>query len=267
MIPFAPPAIRKVQATRYVTPLREGGSLPAIIEADDDGTYVCKFRGAGHGEKALIAELMSGELGRALGLPIPDIVLVELDADLGRTERDPEIQSLIESSGGLNLALDYLPGAIEFDVLDRSSLDPLLASEIVWFDAYITNVDRTPRNPNMLFWQRGLWLIDHGSSLYFHHTWDDYLGASKSPFLPIKDHVLLPAAARLEEANAALRARFSPDLIESIVALIPGSWLERANGFAGPAEHRAAYTRYLQSRLQAAPIFVEEAQRARAQRV
>src|SRR4029079_16252070 len=164
--------VRTVRAVRYVTPLREGGSLPAIIEAEDDGMYVLKFRGAGQGPKALIAELVGGELGRAVGLPVPEIVFVELDPDLARTEPDPEIQSLIRESAGLNLALAYLPGSVTYDpVADKLTAD--LASMIVWFDAYLTNVDRTPRNANMLMWHRRLWLIDHGAALYFHHTWNN----------------------------------------------------------------------------------------------
>lgn len=256
-----PPTIRTVTITRYVTPLREGGSLPAIVEADDDGTYVLKFRGAGQGAKALIAELVAGEIARALGVPVPEIVLAELDPDLGRTEGDPEIQDLIKRSAGLNLAIDYLPGSIEFDVLDRSTLAPLLASSIVWFDAYVTNVDRTARNPNMLFWRKTLWVIDHGASLFFHHNWSGYRERSRKPFPQIKDHVLLPVASALLEADAALRSRLTPTLIEAIVDLIPDIWLEAEPEFASPAEHRAAYTRYLQDRIDAAPVFVEEAKR------
>jgi HipA-like kinase len=259
------PAVRKVTVTRYVTPLREGGSLPAIVEADDDGTYVCKFRGAGQGAKALIAELVAGEIGRAAGVPVPDIVLAELDPDLGRTERDPEIQGLIKASAGLNLALDYLPGAIEFDVLDRSALTPLLASSIVWFDAYVTNVDRTARNPNLLFWRKELWLIDHGASLYLHHNWGNYQAGDHKPFPQIRDHVLLPVASALPEADAALRNRLTPELIAAIVDLIPDVWLEPHPEFASPADNRAAYTRYLQDRLEATSLFLEEALNARAQ--
>src|SRR5215470_8803960 len=166
-------SLRTVIATRYVTPLREGGSLPAIIEADDDGMYVLKFHGAGQGPKALIAELVAGEVARAAGLPVPEIVFVELDPELARTEPDPEIQALIRASTGLNLALDYLPGAMTFDPVAEKP-EAALASAVVWFDAYVTNVDRTPRNTNMLVWHRRLWLIDHGASLYFHHTWKDY---------------------------------------------------------------------------------------------
>src|ERR671926_1038404 len=186
--------LRTVSVTRYVTPLREGGSLPAIVEADDDGLYVLKFRGAGQGLKALIAELLAGELARALGLPVPEIVFVEVAAELARTEPDPEIQDLIRASEGLNLALDYLPGSIAFDPA-AEKVEPGLASSIVWFDAYVTNVDRTARNTNMLMWHRRLWLIDHGAALYFHHNWDDYLARSRNPFRQIKDHVLLAAAS------------------------------------------------------------------------
>src|SRR3954465_2946380 len=162
--------IRSIRVTRYVTPLREGGSLPAIVEADDEGLYVLKFRGAGQGPKALIAELVCGELARLSGLLVPEIVLVELEAELARTEPDPEIQDLIRASAGLNLALDYLPGSVTFDPLvDRPTAD--IASAIVWHDAFVTNVDRTPRNSNLLMWHRRLWLIDHGAALYFHHSW------------------------------------------------------------------------------------------------
>src|SRR3982751_6029336 len=195
--------LRTVTATRYVTPLREGGSLPAIIEADDDGIYVLKFRGAGQGPKALIAELVAGEVARAVGLPVPEIVFVELDPELARTEPDPEIQALIRASAGLNLALDYLPGAVTFDPVAEKP-DAELASSVVWFDAYVTNVDRTPRNTNMLMWQRRLWLIDQGEALYFHHTWNYKRERSRDPFPLIKNHVLLNFAASLGEADAEM---------------------------------------------------------------
>src|ERR1700748_3754334 len=182
--------LRTINATRYVTPLREGGSLPAIVEADDAGMYVLKFRGAGQGPRALIAELVGGEMARALGLPVPEIVLIDLDGDLARTEPDPEIQDLIKKSAGLNVALDYLPGSVMFDpVVEKPAAD--LASDIVWFDAYVTNVDRTARNANMLMWHRQLTLIDHGAALYFHHSWDDYLERSTDSFHRVKDHILL----------------------------------------------------------------------------
>src|SRR5712691_8001647 len=208
--PLSSPKVRTVAATRYVTPLREGGSLPAIVEADDDGMYVLKFRGAGQGPKALIAELMAGEIARASGLPVPEIVFVELDPALARTEPDPEIQHLIRASAGLNLGLDYLPGAVTFDpVADKPDAD--LASSVVWFDAYVTNVDRTPRNTNMLIWHRRLWLIDHGATLYFHHTWNDYLERSRTLFPMIKDHVLLQFAGSLQEVDATMTGRVTPD--------------------------------------------------------
>ncbi len=257
--------LRTVTVTRYVTPLREGGSLPAIVEANDDGLYVLKFRGAGQGVKALIAELIAGELGRALGLPVPEIVFMELDPVLGRSEPDYEIRSLIKASEGLNLALDYLPGALEFSPLDASRLDPLLASSIVWFDAYVTNVDRTPRNTNMLFWHRRLILIDHGSSLYFHHNTGDFLSRSRSPFPPIKDHVLLPVASALDEADALMTKALSPENLQQTVNLIPGSWLNSDPFFADRDAHREAYLAYLLDRLAASRNFVEEAKNARAQ--
>ena len=196
-------ALRTVVATRYVTPLREGGSLPAIVEADDDGTYVLKFRGAGQGPKALIAELLAGEIARAAGLPVPEIVFVELDPELARTEPDPEIQELIRASAGLNLALDYLPGAVTFDPVAWKP-DADFASSVVWFDAYATNVDRTARNTNMLVWHRKLWLIDHGAAFYFHHTWNNALERSRDPFPLIKEHVLLEFASSLAEADSRM---------------------------------------------------------------
>ncbi len=253
--------LRTLTVTRYVTPLREGGSLPAIVEADDDGLYVLKFRGAGQGVKALIAELVAGEIGRALELPVPEIVLMELDPVLGRSEPDYEIRSLIKASAGVNLALDYLPGALEFNQLDASRLDPALASSIVWFDAYVTNVDRTPRNTNMLFWHRRLMLIDHGSSLYFHHSTDDFLSRSRIPFPPIKDHVLLPVASALEETDAHMTKTLTPEMIQKTVDMIPGSWLNSDPFFAD----REAYQAYLLDRLAASHYFVEEALHARAQ--
>src|SRR2546429_2357127 len=213
--------LRTLTATRYVTPLREGRSLPSIVEADGDGLDVLKIRGAGQGPKALIAEMVAGEIARALELPVPEIVFAELDPMLGRSEPDFEIQALIKASVGLNLALDYLPGALAFDTLDASALDPLLASSIVWFDAYVTNVDRTPRNTNMLFWHRRLMLIDHGSSLYFHHSTADYLSRSRSPFSLIKEHVLLAAASALEKADALAKETLTADMIQHIVNLIP----------------------------------------------
>lgn len=257
---------RTVTASRYVTPLREGGSLPAIIEADDDGLYVLKFRGAGQGPKALIAELLAGEIGRLAGLPVPEIVFVVLPPDLARTEPDAEIQSLIGASGGLNLALDYLPGSVTFDPLVYQP-DTKLASAVVWFDALVCNVDRTARNVNMLMWHRRLWLIDHGAALYFHHAWNQRDQHALSPFPLIKDHVLLKFASALKEADAEMKARILIDKIAGIVELIPDAWLADDPGFDSKAEQRDAYLNYFAARLASSDIFVKEALRARASHV
>jgi hypothetical protein len=255
-------AVRTVMATRYVTPLREGGSLPAIVEADDDGLYVLKFRGAGQGPKALIAELIAGEVGRTLGLPVPDIVFVNLDAALAGTEPDPEIQDLLKASVGLNLALDYLPGSVTFDpVVDK--VPPALASAVVWFDAYVTNVDRTARNANMLMWHKGLWLIDHGAALYFQHTWAKYMERSRSAFEQIKDHILLPSATMLGEVDATIAEGLTPERIIDIVGLVPDAWIETGSVFKSAEESRRAYRDYLIRRLEPPRPFVEEAERAR----
>jgi hypothetical protein len=255
--------LRTVNATRYVTPLREGGSLPAIVEADDAGMYVLKFRGAGQGPKVLVAEIIVGEIARAAGLAMPEIVLIELDADLARTEPDPEIQQLIRASAGLNLAFDYLPGSITFDPI-ADQPDAMLASSIVWLDAYTSNVDRTARNANMLMWHRKLWLIDHGAALYFHHGWGDGADRSASPFPAIKDHILLKFADALDETDAAMIARISPALIQEVVALVPDAWLASDKAFASPSQTREAYVQHLSRRLAAPRAFLEEAKRARS---
>jgi hypothetical protein len=254
--------MRTVNAARYVTPLREGGSLPAIIEADDDGMYVLKFRGAGQGTKALIAELISGELARAAGLLVPELVFVNLDPEIAKTEPDPEIQDLIRASGGLNLGLDYLPGSVMFDAVAEKP-DADLASRIVWFDAYVTNVDRTPRNANMLMWHRKLWLIDHGASLYFHHAWTDMDQRSKDPFTLIKHHILLPFADAIEAADKAMTAVIDEAGIKEIVDLVPNEWMLGDSPFSTTAENRQAYVDYLTRRLDEPRHFVEEAMRAR----
>jgi hypothetical protein len=243
--------------------LREGGSLPAIVEADDDGMYVLKFRGAGQGPKALIAELVAGETARAAGLPVPEIVFIELDIDLARTERDPEIQSLIKASAGLNLALDYLPGAVTFDPV-AEKVDASLASSIVWFDAYVSNVDRTPRNTNLLMWHRRVWLIDHGAALNFHYARNDYLESSRNPFPLIKDHVLLPFANSLREVDSKIAGRLTQDVIRSIVKLIPDAWLVGDTVFDDSNQHRDAYLEYLMNRLEQPHVFLEEAIRAQS---
>ena len=256
-------SLRTVMATRYITPLREGGSLPSIVEADDDGLYVLKFRGAGQGPKALIAELVAGEIARAAGLSVPELVFIELDPELARTEPDPEIQALIRASAGLNLALDYLPGAVTFDPVAEKP-EAALASAVVWFDAYVTNVDRTPRNTNMLIWHRQLWLIDHGATLYFHHTWDNYRERSRAAFPLIKDHVLLQFASALHDVDVQMTGRVTPDIIDSIVTLIPDAWLAGDAAFGESHQYRDAYMEYLRNRLEPPHVFLEEAIHARS---
>lgn len=256
------PELRTVNVVRYVTPLREGGSLPAIVEADDEFLYVLKFRGAGQGVKALIAELVAGELARTLGLRIPELVFANLDESFGRTEPDEEIQDLLRFSEGLNLGLHYLSKAITFDAL-VTTVDATLASQIVWLDCLITNVDRTARNTNLLMWHKELWLIDHGAAFYFHHSWNNWQEQAKRPFVQIKDHVLLPQASELAAVNTAFKAMLTPEKIQSIVSLIPDDWLTGDAPFATPEEHRQAYAQFLETRLAHTEIFVNEAQHAR----
>ena len=257
-------SIRTVAVTRYVTPLREGGSLPALVEADDGFLYVLKFRGAGQGLKALVAELIAGELARSLGLRMPEIVLARLDEAFGRTEPDEEIQDLLKASTGLNMGLHYLSGAITFDPL-VTAVPARLASQIVWLDCLVTNVDRTVRNTNMLIWHKELWLIDHGASLYFHHSAQPWQEQSRRPFVAVKDHVLLPQAAELDEVDAEYRRLLTPERLAGIVALVPDEWLINANDPTEEpvAERRDMYVRFLQDRLACSAIFVEEATRAR----
>jgi hypothetical protein len=252
--------MRTVRAIRYLTPLREGGSVPAIVEADDDGTYVAKFRGAAQGPRALVAELVAGEIGRLLGLPVPQLVLIELDALLARSEPDEEIQALLRKSAGLNIALDYLPGALNWEPALAPPPDPALAAAVVWFDAFITNVDRTPRNPNMLRWHRELYLIDHGASLYFHHNWNDHLARSRAPFAMIHNHALLPLAGDLRAADAALAPRITLEALREIVAQVPDDWLA---GEVLPEDMRRGYVEHLWSRVSAPRAFVEEAIRGK----
>jgi hypothetical protein len=259
-------ALRTLAATRYVTPLREGGSMPAIVEADDAGLYVLKFRGAGQGANALVAEVLAGEIARAAGLPVPELVLMELDPDLARTEPDPEIQALIRASAGTNLALDYLPGATAFDpVADHPAPD--LASAIVWVDAFVSNVDRTARNTNMLMWHRRLWLIDHGAAFYFHHAGGDYVARAREPFAMIANHVLLPFASAIAEVDDALAQRLAPPILRGIVDLVPAPWLAGDPAFGSVDARRAAYVAYLCARAEAPRAFMQEAVRARSQHV
>lgn len=256
------PQIRTVNVTRYVTPLREGGSLPAIAEADDDFLYVLKFRGAGQGAKALIAELIGGETARTLGFKVPEIVFANLDTAFGRAEPDEEIQDLLKASVGLNLALHYLSGSITFDP-SVTSVDPLLASKIVWLDCLLTNVDRTARNTNMLSWHKELWLIDHGASLYFHHSWHNWEEMAVRPFAQIKDHVLLPRASEIERADEEFKLLLTPEKIRSIVNLVPEEWFHRDWQTESPSEIREVYASFLESRVASSEVFVKEAQHAR----
>ena len=256
------PEIRKVNVTRYITPLREGGSLPAIAEADDGFLYVLKFRGAGQGPKALIADLIGGEVARLLGLKVPEIVLADLDTAFGRTEPDEEIQDLLKASVGLNLGLHYLSGAITFDPA-VAKIDPLLASQIVWLDCLLTNVDRTARNTNMLVWQKQLWLIDHGASLYFHHSWENWEQKATQPFLQVKDHVLLPQATELEDVDKTYSALLNEANIKAVVSLLPDAWLETDRAEATASQRRQVYTDFLLRRIASSAVFVKAAMDAK----
>ena len=256
--------LRAVNVTRYITPLREGGSLPGLVEADDGFMYVLKFRGAGQGKKALIAELIGCEIARKLGLRVPELVFATLDIAFGRIEGDEEIQDLLKASVGTNLGVHYLSGAVTFDPV-VTHVDPLLASRIVWLDSLIMNVDRTARNTNLLWWHKEVWLIDHGASLYFHHSWSDW-DVRKKPFPKIKDHVLLPAASRLNEVNASGKLALDEVLIRSILDQVPDEWLDD-HAFSSPGEQREAYCTFLMHRIADADYFVEEANYARAQRI
>lgn len=254
--------LRTANVIRYIMPLREGGSLPALAEADDGFKYVVKFRGAGHGTKALIAELIGGEIARALGFRIPELIFLELDEAFGRTEGDEEIQDLLQSSRGLNLGLHFLSGALTFDPV-VTKIDPETASGIVWLDAFLTNVDRTFHNTNMLMWHKELWLIDHGASLYFHHTWTNWQKLSLSPFTQVKDHVLLPFADQLEETDAAFKRILTPEKIREIVNAVPDDWLNWTEGSETPQDLRDIYIQFLEERIKHSELFVNEAQNAR----
>jgi len=256
------PQLRTVNVIRYVTPLREGGSMPAIAEADDEFLYVLKFRGAGQGVKALIAEIIGGEIARALGFKVPEIVFANLDKAFGRTEPDEEIQDLLKASVGLNLALHYLSGAITFDPT-VTNVDSRLASQIVWLDCLLTNMDRTARNTNMLIWHKELWLIDHGASLYFHHSMQNWQEQAVRPFALVKDHVLLPLASELNEVDTIFKAILTDELITSIVSLIPEEWLTDESGQETAEERRQVYRQFLISRVANSEVFVKEAQNAR----
>lgn len=254
--------LRTVNVTRYITPLREGGSLPALAEADDDFKYVLKFRGAGHGVKALIAEFLGGQIAKHLGLPVPELVFAMLDEAFGRTEGDEEIQDLLKFSQGLNLGLHYLSGAITYDAA-ANDCEALLASKIVWLDAFITNVDRTFKNTNLLIWKKELWLIDHGASFYFHHSWNNWETTALTPFALIKDHVLLPKATKLEQAHQEFTAKLNSEILYKIVNQIPEDWLQWKEQDITSEEIKSVYTQFLTSRLANAEIFLKQAEDAR----
>jgi hypothetical protein len=259
--------LRTVKATRYVLPLREGGSLPAIVEADDLGLYVVKFRGAGQGVRTLIAEIVAGEIARTLGLRVPELVFVEIDPALGRNEPDYEIRQLLKASPGLNLGLDYLPGSAMFDPAARDTASADEASMLVWLDAFTMNVDRTPRNANLLMWHGKLYAIDHGAALYFHHDWPSRESKTKSPFKQIGEHLLLPWATRIANAGVKARGLLTREVLEGIVNMVPDEWLEAAGSEGSTEEIRAGYVEFLEDRLKASHFFEQEAQDAHARLV
>lgn len=252
----------EVLATRYVAPLREGGSLPGLVEGDDDGLWVVKFRGAGQAPKSLVAEWVAGELGRALGLPVPEMRRVRIDPELAMAEPDEEIQDLLRASPGINLGIDYLPGSLNFDPAAGRAVNPALAADVVWFDALVTNVDRRPPNPNLLVWHERLWLIDHGAALYAHHGDWRLADAWERPFPMIADHVLLPAAGSIAEADERLGARLDAGVVAPIVAAVPDAWLDDEET-ATPDARREAYLSHLLRRLEAPRAFAAEAEEAR----
>jgi len=257
-----------LSVTKYLLPLREGGSLPAIVETDDHEQYVMKFIGAGQGSKALIAELIGGEIGRHLGFRIPELALLDFDPVIARAEPDPEIQDLLKASAGLNLGMKFLPRSAAFSLLlDEPKPGAEFASELVWFDAFITNVDRTPKNVNMLVHEGEIWLIDHGAALNFHHNWRDHIKQSETAFPLIKQHVLLSLATGVADAGERLRTRLSRPLFEEVVAAVPEQWLEPTNGFDNTGQMRKGYVEFLEHRLANHARFVKEAENARAQLV
>lgn len=250
--------IRNQTVTRYVTPLREGGSLPALVEADDGFKYVLKFKGGGHGPKTLIAELIGGEIARAIGLKVPELVFLDVNEDFGRTEPDFEVQSLLKSSRGINIGLHFLSGALALDAYSNP-VDPRTASKIVWLDSFLTNVDRTPRNTNMLVWHGEPWLIDHGASLYFQHSWLDPIKAALTQFDYIKDHVLIRKASTLNEADNEIKTQLSDSLIDSIVDLVPDQWLVWEGNTMNVDDIKNVYKVFLKERLHNSQIFVNHA--------
>ena len=253
-----PAALPRVRATCYVTALREGGSLPGLVEADDDGMYVVKFRGSGQGERALVAEVVAGELARRLGLAVPDLAIVEIEAELGHAEPDPDIQELLAASVGPNLGMDFLPGSLPFPLPLEGTVDPAFAADVVWFDALVTNVDRTHRNPNLLIWHGRTWLIDHGAAFFRLHGERPLAETAHAPVPVLADHVLLPVAGPIAEADARLAER-ALAAVDETVALVPDVWLGEA-----PDARRADIAAFLRARLEAPRAFVDEVERARS---
>ncbi|MBD5313595.1 MAG: aminotransferase class I and II [Bacteroides sp.] len=250
--------IRHEQTTLYMQPLREGGSLPGLVEASDGFRYVAKFRGAGHGTKALIAEFIGSEIARAAGFRVPELIFLDLSEDFGRTEPDEEVQDLLKGSEGLNLGVHFLSGAMTWDVL-ANRMDEMTASRLVWLDAFLTNIDRTARNTNMLYWNRELWLIDQGASLYFHHSWSDWQKAALSPFPYVKDHAVIRHATKLDEADEDMHRRITPEIIDAVVDAIPMDWLEASGTDTTANEQREVYRNFLKTRLSNSQIFVRHA--------
>ena len=257
------PRLRSVRAIRYVTAFREGGSLPGLVEADDDGLYVVKFRGAGQGPRALVAEWLAGEVGRALGLLVPELVAVDLEAEIADSEPHEEIHDLLVASLGRNIGLDFLPGSLTFNPAADIVTDADWAADVIWFDAFVTNSDRSAKNPNMLVWHGRTWLIDHGAALYVHHTWRDPLAHSRRPFERSAEHVLLPFAGSIAAADERLAGRVNRALLERLVAAIPDDWLPPDRMIGDADAQRRAYVDYLLARLEARAAFVGEAERAR----
>lgn len=260
--PPTTPSLRRLDATRFVLPLKEGGSVPGLFEAEDDGLYVVKLHGAAQGPKTLTAELIAGEIARAVGLNVPELVLVDLEKPLAAGEPDPEIQDHLQRSIGLNLGLDFLPGALPYDPASRTMFDPVLAADIVWLDAFIANVDRTTRNPNMLRWNNEIWLIDHGAAIFPHHRWIDPSEQGRRSFAAIKDHVLLPVAGSLVDADSRLARKLDDTILWSIVGSVPDEWLPQ-NEIGDATAQRQAYMDYFLARLEAPRPFIEEAERCR----
>ncbi|HEX5589199.1 MAG TPA: HipA family kinase [Candidatus Limnocylindrales bacterium] len=254
---------RTVRATRYVTPFREGGSLPGLVEADDDGLYVVKFRGAAQGPRALVAELLAGELGRAIGLPVPELVFVEIDPALAAAEPDYWVGELLEKSPGTNVGLDFLPGSLTYSAAADVRPTPDLAADVVWFDSLVTNADRSPRNPNILAWHRRLYLIDHGAAFFIHHSWQDPDAHARRPLSTIRDHVLLPRAGSIAAAHGRLGPLVTEPLVRELVSMIPDAWLEGTPGLGDAAAQRAAYVRYIATRLDAHADISRELDEAR----